>query len=93
MIVQGWLELSYMTQPFYLKVLINGEEMGRRRLEESGEFVLRFGLTFQVLAGRVQCVGSGHCMIYAAQISAQRITTDSTGAWTFIKYVNLYNIA
>ena len=51
LIIQGWVELSYMPQPLYLKVLLNGEEVGTQRLEESGEFVLRFVLPSKLSPG------------------------------------------
>jgi hypothetical protein len=51
LVIQGWVELSYMPQPLYLEVLINGKEVGSQRLEESGEFVLRFVLPAKLLPG------------------------------------------
>jgi glycosyltransferase involved in cell wall biosynthesis len=51
LVIQGWVELSYMPQPLFLKVLINGEEVGNQRLEESGEFVLPFLLPSRLLEG------------------------------------------
>jgi len=40
-----------MLQPLYSEVLINGEEVGSQRFEESGEFVLRFVLPSKLSPG------------------------------------------
>ena len=51
LVIEGWVELSYMPQALYLKVLINGDEVGSQRLEESGEFALRFVLPSKLSPG------------------------------------------
>jgi glycosyltransferase involved in cell wall biosynthesis len=51
LVIEGWVELSYMPDTLYLKVLINGDEVGNQRLEESGEFALRFVLPAKLSPG------------------------------------------
>ena len=49
LVIQGWVELSYMPQPLYLKVLINGEEAVSQRLEASERKLPNLYLPFCVL--------------------------------------------
>jgi glycosyltransferase involved in cell wall biosynthesis len=43
-VVQGWVELSYMSKPFLLTVRVDGLELGQQSIERSGDFVVRLSL-------------------------------------------------
>jgi glycosyltransferase involved in cell wall biosynthesis len=42
--IRGEVDLSYIREPFWLIVFVNGQEIGRKSFEENGDFALRFDL-------------------------------------------------
>lgn len=51
--IRGNVDVSYMREPFSLIVSMNGREIGRKSLEESGDFSLQFDLTEAAPSGLI----------------------------------------
>jgi glycosyltransferase involved in cell wall biosynthesis len=50
-VVQGWVELSYMSKPLTLSVRVDGQEVGQEGVERSGDFVLQLPLLRPLTSG------------------------------------------
>jgi len=51
LLIQGWIDLRYMSKPLVLTVYIDGWQLGQQQVEQSGNFALRFPLHQPLLAG------------------------------------------
>jgi len=43
-IIQGWADLTYLPTPLILTIFVDGEEIGERGVEKTGDFQLEFSL-------------------------------------------------
>lgn len=51
LVIQGWADLTHMGEPFILRVLLDGKEVGSQRISQTGNFGFELALSARVASG------------------------------------------